>query len=322
MKDKVSVIIPMRNEGKYIGKCLESVLRQEHPSDKLEIIVVDGMSDDKSRKIVFEYSETHNFIKLLNNPKNIATTGMNIGIKNASGGIIIILSAHSCPSQDFIHKNVELLDKIGADCVGGVLESVAEGYLGKAIAFTLSSPFGVGGARFRYTRRAGYVDTVAYGAYRREVFDKIGLFDERLVRNQDIEFNSRLRKAGGKIYLSPEIKSYYYCPETIARFCQQAFSNGLWNIKTARLVKGAMRPRHFMPLLFLVTLAASIILSLVSPLGYYLLGIIAGSYLALAFLFSMSIASRKGWQYFPILPLLFLCLHISYGLGSLWGIIK
>lgn len=321
-KEKISIIIPMRNEASSIKKCLGALLNQDYPPDKLEILAVDGLSDDKSREIVSEYSKAYNFIKLLDNPRYTATSGMNIGIKNASGEIIVILSAHSGPSEDFIQKNVEFLNKTGADCVGGVLETIGKSYLGQAIALVLSSPFGVGGARFRYTQRAGYVDTVAYGAYRREVFDKIGLFDERLVRNQDIEFNSRLRKAEGKIYLTPEIKSYYYSPETLGKFCRQAFSNGLWNIKTARLVRGAMRPRHFVPLLFLVALAASAILSLLSFLGYYLFGIIAGSYLALALLFSASIASRKGWRYFPILPFLFLSLHISYGIGSLWGIIK
>ena len=191
-KHKVSIIIPCRNEEKYIGKCLESIIKQAYPKDKIEILIIDGMSEDNTRGIIERYIKKYQYIKLINNSKRIVPTALNIGIKRAMGDIIIRIDVHSSYPCDYIEKIVLWIEKSKADNVGGILivKPGAETVIAKAIASVLSHPFGVGNALFRIgIKNPQYVDTVPLGAYKRTVFDKIGLFDEDLVRNQDDEFN-------------------------------------------------------------------------------------------------------------------------------------
>ena len=318
-----SIIIACRNEEKHIKKCLDSLIDQNCHESNNEIVVVDGMSDDKTREVVkkIQILNPKSNIKLLDNPKRFNSFGFNIGIKEARGDIIIIFGAHSTADKNFISKNIEYLKKTQADCVGGPIETIGKSFVGKIISFVLSSPFGIGGAKFRYSQKEGYVDTVAYGAYEKDVFEKIGLFDERLIRNHDIEFNTRLIKSGGKIFMTPEIKSYYYCPNSIIRFSKQGFSNGLWNIYTSKLMPGSLRLRHFVPLCFVTGLLGSILISLFSPIGKWLLCLMVFLYIIGDLLFSLKISFRKGLKYLLPLPIFFFVLHFSYGLGSLWGIL-
>ncbi|HWO93560.1 MAG TPA: glycosyltransferase family 2 protein, partial [Dehalococcoidia bacterium] len=207
----VSVVVPLRNEGEHIGRCLDALQRQDYPAHMLEVIAVDGVSTDDTRDVVrSRLPGTRIPIRLLGNPGVTAARGLNIGIREANGGVIIILGGHSEVALDFVSRSVDALWRSEADVVGGRIESVARGAAGEAIAIAMSSPFGVGDARFRTSDSPGFVDTVAFGAYRREVFDRIGLFDEDLERNVDDEFNYRLREAGGHIYLNPAIRSRYY----------------------------------------------------------------------------------------------------------------
>lgn len=310
----------MRNEEQNIRKCLDSLLNQDYPSKQYEILVVDGQSTDKSHKIVSAYAQKHSLVKLLENPKQSSPSGMNIGIKEAKGEIIIIFGGHSYAAPDFISKSIEALEKTGADCVGGTMKAIGKGFIGNAIAQVLSSPFGVGGARFRYSQKPQHVDTVAYGAYRREVFDKIGLFDEKLRRNQDIELNYRLRRSGGKLFLTPAIKSYYYGPQTVLSFTRQAYNNGYWNIKTFSFTKRALSYRHFTPLVFLLLLIITSVLSVFTITGRYLFASILGIYVAAALLSSVLLASHSGLRFLPLLPFFFLSLHLSYGFGSLMAL--
>ena len=206
----VSCVILMRNEKPYIERTIESVVRNDYPKDKLEILVVDGMSEDGSREIVEGIAIKDHRVKLLDNKKRITPAAMNIGIKNAKGDVIILLSGHSYIEEDYIKLCVKYLEKTGADCVGGPMRAVGTNYVGKAISLLHHSFFGMGGGRFHDVNYEGYVDTVYLGAYRREVFEKVGYYDERLVRNQDIEMNARIRRNGGKIFLTSKIKSYYH----------------------------------------------------------------------------------------------------------------
>mgnify|MGYP000088295252 CR=1 FL=1 len=318
----VSVIIPTRQERDTIEKCLDSILANSYPLDKLEIIVVDGMSSDGTREIVKRYAAQYPMIRLLDNPRLITPVALNIGVKAAQGDIIVRVDAHSYVDKDFLAQSIKALSEHPeADCVGGVVYSVGRGLIGEAIAAVLGSPFGVGNARFRIGKHEGFVDTVAYGAYRKDVFKKYGLFDERLVRNQDIEFNSRLRKHGGRIYLTPAIKAYYCSPSSLLAFCRKNFSNGLWNIYTTKVARGSLSLRHFVPLGFVLGLLASGGLAFFNDIGRILLGFIGGSYLLGALLASISVGIRKGLKFVSILPLVFFTLHFSYGLGSLWGIL-
>jgi len=321
-KPLVSVIIPTRQESATIGKCLDSILRNSYPSDRIEIIVVDGMSSDGTREIVKRYIAQHPIVELLDNPRLVTPVALNIGIKAAHGDIIVILGAHSYIDKDFLLQSVKALSEHPeADCVGGVLYAMGRSPISRAIALVLGSSFGVGGARYKTGGHNGFADTVAYGAYRRKVFNKIGLFDERLIRNQDVEFNSRLRRHGGKIYLTRAIKVFYYNPSSFSRFWRQNFANGLWNIYTTKVAPGTLSIRHFVPFVFVLSLLVSGGLALFTGIGKILLGLAGGSYLLGTLLASIKIGVRKGVKSIPILPLAFFTLHFSYGLGSLWGLL-
>ena len=190
----VSIIIPCRNEEKFISKCLDSIVAQDYPKDKIEVLVVDGRSTDRTREIVKEYIQRYSFIKILDNPKKITPVAMNIGIKRAKGDCILILSSHSKIDTNFVRKNILNLQKYHADCVGGIIITLpaSKSLLCQSIALALSHPFGVGNAYYRIgSKKPKFVDTVPFGCYKKEVFEKIGLFDEELIRNQDDEFNLR-----------------------------------------------------------------------------------------------------------------------------------
>lgn len=308
-----SIVIACRNEEKFIRKCLDSILAQDYPKDKLEILVVDGMSDDRTRKILNEYARRYENINVIDNPAKITPKAFNIGIKNSSGTVITTVSAHSTFFKNYISKCVEYLNKTGADNVGGAMRAVGTTYKSKAIAFVYNSPFGLGGGKAHNENFEGEVDGVYPGCWPRRIFEKVGLFNEYLVRNQDIEFDSRVRKSGGKIFLTPEIKVYYYCRSNLKGLWKQNFRNGLWNIKMVKISPGSLSLRHFVPFFFILGLLTSWI---IKPIWFTVIL----SYILCNTLFSLKIAKKNGFKYLFIIPLIFLTLHLSYGLGSLVGI--
>ena len=314
MTTMVSVILPIRNEEKYIARCLDSIVEHDYSKEGIEVLVVDGMSDDKTRAIIERYAMSYAFIRLLDNPRKITPCALNIGIKNAHGGIIIRADAHSEYARDYIQKCCEFLNRGEADNVGGVVEHKGDGFIGQAIAYAQSCRFGLGGAKFRTAKKAQYVDTIFPGSWRKSIFDIYGLFDERLARNQDIEHNARIRKNGGKIFLTPEIKSYYYCRSSLKGLWVQNFRNGFWNIKTIRICPGSLSVRHFIPLVFVTSLLTSWMIP------HLWLAIII-SYLLCNLFFSLKIAVANGFKYFYIMPTVFATIHLSYGFGSLAGVI-
>jgi glycosyltransferase involved in cell wall biosynthesis len=246
----VSVVIPTYNEEKYIKNCILSLLKQDYPQNQMEWIFVDGCSSDRTKEIIESYK--HKFpqlIRVYNNPNKTVPYAMNIGIKSSVGKYIIRLDAHSEYADNYISKCVYYLDTTDADNVGGVAETKSSGFVGNAIAFMLSSKFGVGNSQFRINGKSGYVDTVPFGAFRREVFEKYGFYDERLTRNQDNEMNYRIRKNGGKIYMAEDIKLAYFCRDSIKGIAKMAMTNGKWNVITMKLCPGAMGLRHFIPLI-------------------------------------------------------------------------
>lgn len=317
----VTVVVPMRDEEDFIGECLDSLIKQDYPKDRLEVLVVDGMSKDSSRFIALEKAEQNEFIQLLDNPKHIAPTALNLGIRNAIGSVIIRLDAHHYAASDFVRMNVAHLSQAGVDCVGGPLYTVSRSIMGKAISLAMSCAFGVGNSRFRYSRKEQFVDTVANAAYRREVFDRVGSFDEALVRNQDIEFNHRLRKQGGKILLTPDVRSYYYARASLRGLWQQSFANGFWNVRTLRRTPDALSARHFVPLVFVVAVGSTLLLSPFFLLARLMLLLVLFSYLAIALGYTVILGWRNGFMA-TLLPLVFPTIHFSYGLGSLWGCLK
>jgi glycosyltransferase involved in cell wall biosynthesis len=321
----ISIITPCRNEETFIGKCLDSIIANGFPKDKLEVFVIDGRSTDRTREIVDGYSQQYSFIKLIDNPGMIQTLATNIGIRASKGDVILRMDAHVEYPEDFIMKSIKYIEKSGADCVGGLLitKPGTNTTVAEAIALGLSHSFGVGNAYFRTgVNEPKYVDTVPFGCYRKEVFDKVGLFNENLNRTDDIEFNLRLNRAGGKILLVPEIFSYYYARSNLTDLARQNFGNGFWILYSLRFVKLPFSIRHLVPFFFVASLAGSLLISFFYQPFIYLFGLIIGLYLCLNILFSTQLSIKHGLKYFPLLIVTFLVLHISYGLGSHWGIFK
>ncbi|MFA4917420.1 MAG: glycosyltransferase family 2 protein [Syntrophales bacterium] len=318
----ITVIIPCRNEEKYIGKCLDSILQQDYPKDKLEILVVDGMSTDGSRAIIQSYQEKYHFLKLLDNPRRIVPSALNTGIRNAKCEVIIIMGAHTEYAKDYLSQCEQVQAETGADNVGGPARTKASTYLQKAIAIAFRTPFAVGGSKSHNEDYEGEIDTVTYGCYHKAVFQKIGLFDEELVRNQDDELNFRLTRAGGKIWQSPQIKSWYYPRASIFALFRQYMQYGYWKVKVIQKHKIPASIRHIVPGMFVATLLILIPLSIISKYLRILLGLVVFSYL-LANIFATLLTCRKPlrWRYLPVMPLVFFVYHFAYGYGFLRGVL-
>jgi len=319
----VSVVMPIRNEAGFIERAIQSVLDNDYPAEKLEILVVDGMSDDGTRQAVERLSEGDGRIKMLDNPKRIVPAAMNIGIKAARGDLFIRVDGHAEIPADFVTKSVECLQEhTNAWVVGGYIETVAGGYMGRAIASAMRSPIGVGNSRFRLGDYEGWVDTLAFGAHHKWIVDKIGYFDEELVRNQDDEFNLRIILAGGKIWMSRSIQSTYFSRESLCKLWRQYLQYGFWRI---RVLQKHRRPAAFRQLVPSMLVLSVLLLGsagllwrglwilLAVEVGLYLLGLVAGA---------LDVGRRSGWRFAPTAPLVFVIMHLAYGLGSLWGVTR
>jgi len=319
----ISVIIPMRNEEGFVGKCLQSFLSQIESRDDVEILCVDGMSTDKTREIINQFSKINSNIRLVINPHKIVSTSLNIAIPGSRGEYIVVAGCHAEYAPDYLTKCLEVIQRTGADQVGGYMVTCpgSNTNIGVAITAATSCIFGVGNSMFRLTGPERQVDIVPFGMYRRNVFEKIGLYDERLVRNQDIEFNKRLLKAGGKTIISPEIKLKYYNRSTYRGMWQQAFNNGLWNPYTIWLVgRGRLSLRHFIPGVFML----SLILPMIGSLAWWPIGILSlvsvFLYFLIAAFFAIRLSRNNHTSAFKIICA-FVVLHFAYGIGSLWGFV-
>ena len=320
-KFTVSVVIPVLNEERFIEQCIESLMKQTFPTRKIEVLVVDGGSIDRTKSIVKSYIEKFpgNLI-LLSNPRKTQACAMNIGIKAASGRYIIRIDAHAEYSSNYIEECVKLLDTGRYDNVGGVAETKGRTPFGKSVARMMSSKFGVGNSVFRTGGTSGEVDTVPFGAFRRELFENIGGFDERLGRNEDNEINYRIKENGGIVYLSNTIKFTYFCRDTLKGILSMAFQNGKWTIIASKLRPGSMKLRHFIPYAFVLSLIVGVPLSVVSPLirNFFFLEIFL--YIALDIFFSIQCA--HGLKQAMTLICLFPAFHVAYGVGSFVGMVS
>jgi len=316
---KIKVVIPCRNELGYIGKCLDSLVHCNQTGVELHVWVVDGMSDDGTRPLISEYAARYSFIKLVDNVRRTTPYALNIGLEPLDYDIGIILGAHAVVDKEFVRHNARVLQEhpeVG--CAGGIITNVHENELSRVISNAMSSPFGVGNAYFRTGGKSGYVDTVAFGAYRREVFEKIGFFDEDLVRNQDDEFNYRVTKAGFKIYLDPKIESQYYVRGSFGKLYKQYFQYGYWKVFVNRKHATITTLRQLAPPLWMLFVSVGWVGFFIHPfLGYAYVGMIL-IYLTLA---KFTAIRTAGWQ-IPIIFKLVACymiLHASYGWGYLKG---
>jgi glycosyltransferase involved in cell wall biosynthesis len=325
----VSIIVPCFNEERFISVCLDSMIDNDYPKERMEILAVDGQSRDKTLDILQKYAQNHSFLKIINNPKKITPAALNLGIKNSNGEIIIKMDAHSIYQKDYISKCVKYLlewEKQGAQNVGGVLKPLPaqDTIMAKAIAISLSSGFGAGSSIFRTgTDKPVWADTAAFGCYRKETLIRLGLFDERMAQIEDFELNSRLRKAGGKILLAPDIVAYYY-PSSYDSwsFFRHNFTDGFWTTYPIKFGFRSFSLRHLVPLVFVLSLFLSFAAGIFLFLPRILFDFIIISYILTNLIFSFKIALREGLKYFLIMPFVFAIRHIGYGLGSLWGLIR
>ena len=322
---KISVIVPCRNEIRYIDGCVESILNQDFPHDEMEVLFVDGMSTDGTRNKLIDICSKYSFCKFLDNPQFVVPTALNIGIKNAQGDVIMRLDAHTFYKPQYISTLYHQLFKLNADNVGCVCKTdvIAKTPKSLAIKCTMSSLFGVGNSNFRTgVDDVQLVDTVPFGCYRREVFNRYGLFDERLARNQDIEFNKRIVNGGGQIYLIPETLCTYYSRDNFRELADINYANGFWNIMTVRITRrlSALSLRHFIPMLFVLSLLLPSLLMLANVWFGTIALMVLVVYFATMMFFALRIVKTNRDIKIKHLACSFIIMHVMYGYGSLIGL--
>jgi succinoglycan biosynthesis protein ExoA len=333
----VTVVVACRNEEKHIEACVRSLLAQEEPQGGFEVIVADGMSEDHTRAVLDRLLQEDTRLRVLDNPRRITSAAANLGIRNARGRYVAFMSAHAHYPSDYLVRCLELAERMHTDNVGGAAIAEATGYVQRAIAASHHSPFSVGGASWHSVLYEGKAGTVFGGFYRRDVFDRIGMFDEEMVRNQDDELNFRLELAGGLIWQSPAIRSWYFPRSTLGGLFRQYLQYGYWKVRVMQKHGRTPAIRHLVPAVLVAGLTAPALVAILAALGALafkssalgtvatVLGLIWGagvvSYIGVLVVASITTARRAGWDLLPILPLTFACYHVSYGIGFLQGLI-
>jgi len=317
-KPFVTVIMPVRNEVQYIQRSLRSVLAQDYPSDRLEILVVDGMSSDGTREFLEEQQHHIPNLYVLNNPGKIVPVGLNLAISRARGEILVRVDGHCEIAEDYISRCVDYLLKEEVVGVGGPMETIGETPVAQSIALAMSSPFGVGNSAFRTRKNVRQiVDTIPFPAYWTKTVREAGPFDETLVRNQDDEYNYRLRAMGGRLLLAPDVRSKYYSRSSFRSLWRQYFQYGFYKVRVLRKHPKQLGWRQFVPPVFV---AALLMLPLLPQTRVIWLAMVI-FYLLANLSVSISLAIRNGWHHLVRLPLAFLILHLAYGLGFWAGLV-
>jgi succinoglycan biosynthesis protein ExoA len=331
----ISVLVPCRNEARHIREFLDSLMAQDlDPAWELEILVADGMSDDGTRDILRDYIKqtsgarpiVRTIVRMIDNPGRIVSTGLNAAILASTGEIIVRMDAHTVYAQDYIRECVRAMQTSGADNVGGPWVASGRGLLGRAIAAAFRVPFCTGGGKAHDASYEGEVDTVYLGCWARPVFDRAGLFDPDLVRNQDDEFNFRLKRAGGRIWQSPRIKSSYTPRASLKGLFRQYMQYGFWKVAVMRKHRAVASLRHLVPVMFvLANLVLAVAVAIPSPARLYALAawaLMLAAYLCAALVAAAAVAREDGWEILPILPAVFLTYHFAYGFGFLCGLLS
>jgi glycosyltransferase involved in cell wall biosynthesis len=319
----VSVVMPVRNEAPYIARSLGAVLAQDYPSERMEVIVADGMSTDGTQDIIRSFQAQHPHLRLIDNADKIVSKGLNRAIRQASGEIIVRVDGHCEIGQDYIQRCVKHLQSDGISGVGGPLETVGATPIARVIAVAMSSRFGVGGCAFRViTNKTMLTDTIPFPAYTRTILEIGGPFDEELVRNQDDEYNYRLRKLGAKLLLAADVQSRYYSRSSLRSLWRQYFEYGYWKVRVLQKHPCQMRPRQFVPPAFVAALLGTGILACFFGLGRVSAATVVGVYLLANLVASIGALRRENWHELLLLPIVFATLHLSYGSGFLVGLIR
>lgn len=322
----LSVICPVYNEEKYIDTCIASIITQDYPNDDLEVIFADGMSTDRTREIIAKHTSQYSWIRIIDNPDRIAPSGLNKAIKESKGDIILRLDAHASYPANYFSVLVEGLQKYKADNIGTVCKTDVLNKNSKSLAIreVLSHPLGVGNSSFRTgIDLAQEVDTVPFGCWRKGAFQRFGLFDERLVRNQDIELNKRISRGGGKIVIIPDTYCTYYARETFSKLAKNNYNNGKWNIMTVWYTHqiNSLSLRHFIPLIFLLSLLLPVLFAIFWHPLIWIAIVSLLSYLAVVSVISIKLAKTKHLNFLYLVSTFFI-LHLSYGWGSLIALLS
>jgi succinoglycan biosynthesis protein ExoA len=320
----VTIIMPVRNEADFITASLQAVFHQDYPPERLQILVVDGMSDDSTREIILQtvVQYPHVAMKLLDNPGRIVPKALNIALHEATGDIIVRVDGHCEIAPDYVRCCVAHLQNGKAAGVGGPIETISHTPPGQAIALAMSSPFGVGSSAFRTVKnKTLFVDTVAFPAYLRVAIDQAGPFDEELVRNQDDEYNFRLRSLGYHILLAPDVRSRYHSRASLPKLWRQYYQYGYYKVRVMQKHPRQMSRRQFVPPLFVAVVISGAVFAPFSMPVRILWLLVAGLYTTANLTASLFIAHHHGWQHLWRLPLAFATLHLSYGFGFWHGLI-
>ena len=326
----VTIIMPIRNENNFIEESLNAIITQSYDSDKIEIIIADGLSDDGTVETLKKYKNKFNNIKIIKNIEKIVPTGFNRALSLATGEVIIRIDGHCIIDKNFIKNTIKVLNEKKCVCVGGSIENVSSGIIANSINIAQSSKFGVGGVAFREQNKTGkYVDTLAFGAYKKYIFKKIGGYDQELIRNQDDEFNFRLIQNGEKIWLDPSIKSKYFSRNTYIKLFLQYYFYGTFKVRVIQKRRSFSSFRHLVPSIFVLLLSASWIMFNYNFFPQ-LFTLLSATYILFGFIFSIIDFSRskilKSYFNFFIMPftvmISYMILHVSYGIGFIWGLIK
>jgi glycosyltransferase involved in cell wall biosynthesis len=313
----VSVLIPVRNEERYIERCLYSLSAQDYPRARFEVLIIDGQSTDATKHLISRFAaESTVDLRLLQNPKYRTAPGLNIGLQEARGEVIVRVDGHAAVAPDFLSRSIDALFDTRADAVGGVIESEGDTAVGRAAAAAMSSRFGVGGASFR-VGGAGRTDTVAFAAYRRDVFARIGGFAEDIDKGEDDEFNYRLLDHGGTIMLVPEIHARYTVRGDFAGLWAQYRGYGRAKPEVLRRHPAQVRLRQLAPPAFAAALGLTSLLAIFGRRGP--LAALLAVYTLAATIASLALVPRHGWRRLPLLPAVFACLHLAYGTGFISG---
>ena len=318
--ESVTVIMPVYNEGKYIEQSIYAIINQDY-GGSMEIIIADGNSSDSTRETITRFQQKHPNIQIVDNQKKIVPTGMNAALGRATGDIIVRVDGHCIIAKDYIRRCIGHIREDKVDAVGGPMRTIGENLISEVIAFAMSSSFGVGNSSFRTEAgKTKFVDTVPFPAYTRTIIQKVGFYDEELVRNQDDEYNYRIRRAGGKVLLAADVQSEYYSRGSLLKLWTQYFQYGFWKVRVLQKHPKQMSFRQFIPPTFVAALLISLLGIPFHSFFGILLGIVIGSYLVVNLMLSAHAALKKRWQYLLILPVCYMVLHLSYGLGFLYGL--
>ena len=327
MSINTSIIVPCYNERATIHLLLDALYAQTYPRNRLEVVIADGGSTDGTPDAIIEWHQKHTDlrVRVIENPVRTIPAALNKAIQASSGEIIVRLDAHSKPDPDYVARSVAAVTAGRGQNVGGVwdIQPSSDDWIARSIAVAAGHPIGVGDARYRYSGQAAYVDTVPFGAFKRELIDQVGMFDETLLTNEDYEFNTRVRQAGGKIWFDPQIRSVYYARENLNALARQYWRYGFWKMQMLRRYPQTIRWRQALPPLFVITLILLAVFSPFFPAALWTLAGVISAYTAILIMVGVYLAIQHKTPAFWLgVPLAIACMHFSWGTGFLWGLIR